>query len=371
MLRAGFHLCPVTRHDEDLHSVLTREAALIQRKLQFQPRKRVAKSTDQLLVRRDAIYGRISFAVSAGAAIFANQSCLFQMDDQVATPDPSVPLRRPILTKRDLSGRLSYVVGIRAVTMLKNLAINATNGSRPFVKNAGLRDIRRSMIGDSFHDPAFYLGIDQLIATCAVICIAFVGVAHAHAAELIKEKKSTVKSTKGKTCQIRITDPFGGKLTESSYELTDLPYKKTNVEYLSLYLECASSDDADAAKRFVYAIFDVQHGTWQPDFTSLSEEDLALLKPVTRIFSLKAINSSGVGVTQDAVNGDSKQRSRAFTFCLRHPPVMLCGSTSTIAYPYYSKSGVMPYALRILSSLEFVDDRENGANPIAPSVVLP
>jgi len=361
----------VTRHDENHHAVLTQEAALIQRKLQCQLHKQVPNSTDRLTVPRDAIYGRISFTVPAGAAIFANQSCLFRVDDQVATPDPSVPPRRPILKKSELAGRLRHMFGIRLETTFKNLPIYATNGSRSFVKNGGLRDIRQTMIGDRSCYPAFYLGIDRLIVTCAVICITFVGTAHAHAAELINEKKSTVVSGEGKTCPIRITDPFRGKLTESSYRLTGLPYKKTNVEVLSLYLECASSDDADASKRFVYANFDVKHRKWQPDFTSLSQEDFALLKPVTRIFPLKAVNSSGVGVTQDAVNGDPKQRSRAFTFCLRHPPVMLCGSTSTIAYPYYSKSGVMPHALRILNSLEFVDDRDNGANPIPTSVALP
>jgi hypothetical protein len=172
------------------------------------------------------------------------------------------------------------------------------------------------------------------IQTLTVVCITLIGALQARAGELVKEEKNTVVSTEGKTCPIRITDPFGGRLTESGYDLIGPPYKETNVEVLSLYLECASSDDADAAKRFVYANFDLQHEKWQPDFTSLSQEDLALLKPVTRIFPLKAINSSGVGVTQDAVNGDPKQRSRAFTFCLRHPPVMLCGSTSTIAYPH-------------------------------------
>ena len=217
----------------------------------------------------------------------------------------------------------------------------------------------------------WHMGIERVIVACTVTCILLVAAAKAHAGELIEEKKSTVVSTEGKTCPIRITDPFGGKLTESGYDLIGLPHKETNVEVLSLYLECASSDDADATRRFVYANFDVKHGRWQPDFTSLSHEDFALLKPVTRIFPLKATNSSGVGVTQDAVNGDPKQRSRAFTFCLRHPPVMLCGGTSTIAYPYYSKSGVMPYALRILKSLEFVDDRDNGANPIPTSVTLP
>jgi hypothetical protein len=210
---------------------------------------------------------------------------------------------------------------------------------------------------------AFRLGIERLTVLRIVTCITLVGAVHARAGELIKEEKSTVVSTDGKTCPIRITDPFGGKLTTSGYDLIGLPYKKTNVEVLSLYLECAGSDDADAARRYVHSNFDAQDGKWQPDFTWLSEEDLALVKPVTRIFPLKEINSSGVGVTQDAVNGDPKQRSRAFTFCLRHPPVMLCGSTSAIAYPYYSKTGVMPYALGILKSLEFVDDRDNSANP--------
>ena len=208
-------------------------------------------------------------------------------------------------------------------------------------------------MNENFRLSDFFLGIQRL----PVVCITLLGTVHAHAAELGKEEKSTVISTEGKTCPIRITDPFGGKLTESGYDLIGLPYKETNVEVLSLHLECASSDDADMAKRFVYANFDERHGEWQPDFTSLSQEDLALLKPVTRILPLTAINSSGVGVTQDAVNSDPKQRSRAFTFCLRHPPVMLCGSTSTIAYPSYSNGSVMPYALRILKSLEFVDDR--------------
>jgi hypothetical protein len=60
------------------------------------------------------------------------------------------------------------------------------------------------------------------------------------------------------------------------------------------------------------------------------------------------------GVTQDAVTGDPETRDRAFRFCLRHPPVMLCGSVLAIARPYRSKVGLMPYALTLINSIEFV-----------------
>ena len=170
--------------------------------------------------------------------------------------------------------------------------------------------------------------------------------------------KEAVVSSGSHNCPIRLSDPYGGRLDGNNYVLIHLPYRRTGLAVLSLSFQCLGSDDAESQRRFVFAKYDNQRERWEPDFSALSSDDVALLKPVTKRFDLRAVNSSGVGVTQDAVNGDPETRDRSLGFCLRHPPVMLCGSVPAVVRPYYSKVGLMPYVLTLLKSIEFVDGQD-------------
>jgi hypothetical protein len=185
-----------------------------------------------------------------------------------------------------------------------------------------------------------------------------------HAGASAAEVKQLVVTTDGRHCPIRLVDPYNARVTENRYVLDNFPDEKVReigLGQLFLNFTCLNSDDAEGARQYVAARFDNHNGRWKPDFFGYSSDDIALLKPVTHIFRLRATNSSGVGLTQDAVTGDPKTRDRYFGFCLRRPPIMLCGESLAIARPYYNETGLMPYARAILQSIQFIDTRSDDA----------
>jgi hypothetical protein len=178
-----------------------------------------------------------------------------------------------------------------------------------------------------------------------------------------RDIKQTVVSSAGYNCPIRLTDPHEGDLTETHYVSRHFPNHKSGLGELYIQFLCLSSDDTESVRGIVFAKYDKQRERWEPDFSALSSDDLALLKPVTKGFALRAVNSSGVGATQDAINGDPETRNRSLGFCLRHPPVILCGIVPAVARPYHDKVGLMPYALTLLESIEFVEGMGDGMLP--------
>jgi hypothetical protein len=215
-----------------------------------------------------------------------------------------------------------------------------------------------------------------------VLCLSLGIGADVRAAAKKAEVKQVTVGEDELSCPIRISDPYGGRLTPTRYVLDHVPCRGNGPRELYIQLSCVSSADGETLRSFVPATFDQDTSQWKEDLSATSTEDLAMLKPVTQIFPLQAANSSGIAVTQEAVNGDERTRDRRFAFCLRHPPVMLCGGTSQIARPYYKNSDLLPFALRIVRSIEFVDapstappmpgdaldDRKNGVNPIRTPV---
>lgn len=196
----------------------------------------------------------------------------------------------------------------------------------------------------------------------------------AHAGAPAAEVKQLVVTTDGLHCPIRLVDPYRARVTDTRYVLdsfSEEKVRKIGLGQLFLNFACLKSDDAEAARQYVAARFDNQKRGWEPDFSEYSSDDLALLKPVTRVFRLQATNSSGVGVTQDAVTEDPKTRDSYFGFCLRHPPIMLCGGSLAIARPYYNKTGLMPYALAIIKSIEFIDAPSDDAHASPASAIPP
>ncbi|WP_155623896.1 hypothetical protein [Burkholderia territorii] len=192
-----------------------------------------------------------------------------------------------------------------------------------------------------------------------------------HAEQPTKEVKQIVVTTDGVQCPIRLVDPYNARVTETRYVLDHFPYRRTGIGELYLQFECVNSNDAEAIRNIVPASFDENGKQWKEDFSALSAEDVALLKPVTRIFPLEAANSTGIAVTQEQTNGDPKTRDRRFAFCLRRPPVMLCGGTPQIARPFYQKSDLLPFALTVVKSIEFIDAPDDGARAASAATPSP
>lgn len=212
----------------------------------------------------------------------------------------------------------------------------------------------------------------RTVITAAVgFCLTFCWATSVHAEQPTKEVKQIVVTTDGVQCPIRLADPYNARVTETRYVLDHFPYRRTGLGELYLQFECVNSNDAEAIRNIVPASFDENRKQWEEDFSALSAEDVALLKPVTRIFPLEAANSTGIAVTQEQTNGDPKTRDRRFAFCLRHPPVMLCGGTPQIARPFYQKSDLLPFALTVVKSIEFVDMPDDGARAASAATPSP
>ncbi|WP_062090385.1 hypothetical protein [Caballeronia udeis] len=189
--------------------------------------------------------------------------------------------------------------------------------------------------------------------------------------DVVTVRRQMLVSTDGNTCPITFEDPYGGRATNSRYVTDNLHKPGNHRGELYLQFKCISSGDTDQIKHTLSAGYDERQQKWTRDVDGL----LPVEKLTTRNFPVRAVNSDGFAVTYDAINGDPKTRSRAFAFCLRRPPVMLCGSTPDIARPYYRQSDLLPFALKLVRSIEFGDspsvrsgksDDPAGNPPISP-----
>jgi hypothetical protein len=192
----------------------------------------------------------------------------------------------------------------------------------------------------------------QLLSSWLGAIFATTGSATVVSGQPVAELKKMVVKTNGNACPITIKDPYHGRLTETRY-VTDHFYTTGRRRgELFLQLECIRSEDVEKIRHILSARYNERRQRWERDVDGL----LPVEKQATHNFPVKSINSEGFAVTFDAINGDPKSRARAFAFCLRRPPVMLCGSSTQISRPYYKESDLLPFALTLIRSISFIDD---------------
>ncbi|GIX23872.1 MAG: hypothetical protein KatS3mg122_1103 [Caldimonas sp.] len=112
----------------------------------------------------------------------------------------------------------------------------------------------------------------------------------------------------------------------------------------------------------------------RPGFDSygyeLDPEFKRTLDRAVRFFELRSVNATGYAVTQDDVIGDERGRRRVLDYCLFHKAKAVCSSFDTrMGYVpdirRNPKNDLTPYALKILRSIEFIDDATTPAAPAA------
>lgn len=83
-----------------------------------------------------------------------------------------------------------------------------------------------------------------------------------------------------------------------------------------------------------------------------------LVAPVSRIYQLRSKNATGFLKTTDQINGEENQRVRFYGFCLFHADKAVCGEGQSmrLAEP---KGNYLPYILRVLQSVSFVDSQSS------------
>ena len=187
----------------------------------------------------------------------------------------------------------------------------------------------------------------------------------------VGELKQVVVAGQGHECPIQLVDPYGARVRPTRYVLyKDIPDSKGKIRTVNLFLQlsCQSSNDADRPGS-VPARFDQTRMKW---IEELSQMD-PLLRPYTKTFPLNGLNSLGIGVTWVMTPpGSDGIYPVHFIFCLRHPPVMLCGDSSEIAdlddpRSTHYQNNVLPIALKVIRSIQFVDTPSAPPATVSPA----
>jgi len=155
------------------------------------------------------------------------------------------------------------------------------------------------------------------------------------------------------SCPIQFSDSNGGHFRGNTYAIEFYAHPKGDLGQLSLSLSCVKIEDADGGRAIHGVGYDARERRWVTVATDNSAQDAEVPQPSMRLFPIQASNSVGIGVTQDATSGDRPMR--AFFFCLRHPPVALCGWTPQVMHLGNKKSDLMPMTLDIVKSITFFE----------------
>jgi hypothetical protein len=179
----------------------------------------------------------------------------------------------------------------------------------------------------------------------------------------------------GQGCAISVADVFNGHLASgmllnASY-WTDKPPINTQIGDFAVNFVCRHVTDQskEQVANQYGGSYDVKRKKWVAYYDG--ERDRKLLSPVSRLYPIKTDNSSGFVRTTDEIIGDPDQRVRFFSYCLFHDAQAICGDGQVmkLADP---KGNLLPYALEILRSVEFIDPTViEPAAPANPASTLP
>lgn len=199
------------------------------------------------------------------------------------------------------------------------------------------------------------------VATALVVCLVGLPIA-TPCATVPKPKvvidRAIVTYNGGPKCPIELNDYYGGGMDNTSYYI-DGRYthgdKGGRLLNQPIFIEllCYSSGYVDKYTSPVR--FDLNKMKWVASLAGWNKEDIRNLK----ISLFKGINSDGFSMSQASTSGGFHFVD--FYFCLRHPPVALCGQFTDHAdhadlsknKKYLNKK--LPLALRIIQSIKFVD----------------
>jgi len=164
-----------------------------------------------------------------------------------------------------------------------------------------------------------------------------------------------------RSCNFHLTDRFNGTLSTPSpennfgfagYEASIPTNGKSRTFGFSF--ECI--DDVTKFNKAAInygAIYDARKRQWKPYFGDASSEDQRLLRSVTTVSPLRAVNGQGFYMTQDSVNGEPSQRKRWLSYCVFHDTQAICGIGQVMALSD-PKGNMLPYALTVLKSITFL-----------------
>ncbi|WP_156824684.1 hypothetical protein [Caldimonas manganoxidans] len=225
-----------------------------------------------------------------------------------------------------------------------------------------------------------------MVAACTVLATS---AATADVRPAPQEPTKTAVLDMGPGCRIQLQVPqkagYGGIPPESGFPgrggiTIENPLnlkRKTYIEPLYLRFFCYDADP-QALSKGLPVRFDPHANVWRRDMQNLYESNgfeldddfKKTLERGVRFYELRSVNASGFAVTQDDVIGDENKRRRVLDYCLFHDKKAVCSSFDTrMGYVpdirRNPKNDLTPYALKILRSIEFIDDATTPAAPAA------
>ncbi|CAG9232773.1 conserved hypothetical protein [Paraburkholderia tropica] len=165
-------------------------------------------------------------------------------------------------------------------------------------------------------------------------------------------------------CHFSLSDPYRGRTAgpNSGLYLALIKSKARHPFETGIQFSCPNPATPET---YLNRSIKLTARGWKLD---TSTEDPALPSQRTTLYLLRGNGWVGAGTTQDQTNGDERRRSRAFTFCIPHRQLALCGSIPTVAYLMWPKESVLPQVIKLLESIEFIDLPET---PSSSGVVTP
>lgn len=164
-------------------------------------------------------------------------------------------------------------------------------------------------------------------------------------------------------CRFKFTDPFFGYMADEWY------YSKNKIPFGFM---CYTATDPDPSKPNLAdglsVNFDVKANRWVKDRSrfeahlraqGMEEEWVKKYADADRFYELTTQTAKGFAMTRDDVIGDESRRERHLHYCLIREPKAICGQgvMGTLkGIKKRPKTDLTSYALKILRTIEFVDE---------------
>jgi hypothetical protein len=169
--------------------------------------------------------------------------------------------------------------------------------------------------------------------------------------------------------------PEGGGSGSVTIENPRRLVTKRYIEPFWLGFICHDADPQELSKGLPVR-YDPEAKVWRRDMQNLYDsngfeldaEVKKALEGAVRFYELRSVNASGFAVTQDDVIGDENTRRRVLDYCLFHEKKAVCSSFDTrMGYlpqiRQQPQHDLTPYALKILRSIEFIDEAAEAVRP--------
>lgn len=165
-------------------------------------------------------------------------------------------------------------------------------------------------------------------------------------------------------CRLRFVDPFFGHLGDDDYYASKMPFQMGCFENSDKIAEGSPTRFNGATKKWVRHFEGRISGA---NNAGLSPSELKKLDRAIHFFELSSVNASGFAYTEDDVTGEERYRVRWLHYCLIRPPTALCGTGNMGLLKDGPKADLTSYAMRILRSVEFLDDSPSPSSSPASS----